>query len=354
MSAAEQPVAVGGGPRRQLTIRRGPVALRVNARALLLTAATLLATLIVATWAMTLGSFSLSFGEVAGAMFGRGSPDSELVVRSLRLPRVLSAIMVGGALAMSGAIFQALVRNPLVSPDVIGIESGATLCAVLWISTGQDAALLPAAAFGGAVLAAAVVYVLTWHGGIDANRLILVGIGVAACATAGTTFALVRFPIFIARAAEVWTLGSVYGSDARDVWLLAGALLLLTPAALLLTWRLRPLQMGDAIARGLGLSIERTRLELIVVACGLAAVAIAVAGPIGFVALMVPHMARMLAGPISGSVLLFTGVLGGCFLLVADIIAQHYLPVTLPVGVITAAVGGPYFLLLLYRSNARM
>ena len=126
------------------------------------------------------------------------------------------------------------------------------------------------------------------------------------------------------------------------------------PAAVILTWPLRTMQLGDDVTRGLGLPLERTRLGLIVIACGLCAVATAMAGPIGFVALMVPHMARMIAGPLSGSVMLFSAVLGGCFLLLADIVAQHFLPVTLPTGVITAAVGAPYFLFLLYRFNTRM
>ena len=150
-------------------------------------------------------------------------------------------------------------------------------------------------------------------------------------------------------------MGSVYGSDWGDVrWLRLACSLLGSGAAIVLMWPLRALQLGDDVTRGLGMPLERTRLALIVVGCGLAAVAVAIAGPIGFVALMVPHVARMLAGPLSGSVLLFTAVLGALFLLFADVVAQHFLPVTLPVGVVTAAVGAPYFLFLLYRSNTRM
>jgi iron complex transport system permease protein len=116
---------------------------------------------------------------------------------------------------------------------------------------------------------------------------------------------------------------------------------------------LRVLQLGDDITRGLGVPLEQTRLGLILAGCGLAAVAVAIAGPIGFVALMVPHIARILAGPVSGTVLVFTGIIGAVFLLAADVIANHLLPVALPVGVVTAAVGAPYFLWLLYRSNTR-
>ncbi len=165
---------------------------------------------------------------------------------------------------------------------------------------------------------------------------------------------LVKYPLELARPAQVWTMGSVYGSSWNDVKWLAGTLLIMGPLAITMMWPLRVLQLGDDVTRGLGVSLERTRLLLIVVACVMAAVAVSIAGPIGFVALMVPHVARMLAGPLSGSVLFFTAVIGALFLLSADVIAQHFLPVSLPVGIVTAAVGAPYFLFLLYRSNIQM
>ena len=149
-------------------------------------------------------------------------------------------------------------------------------------------------------------------------------------------------------------MGSLSGSSWRDVVTLLIAALLLVPSALLLARPLRTLQLGDDVTRGLGVPIERLRLGLIVVGCGLAASAVAIAGPITFVALMVPHVARMLAGPVSGGVVLFAATLGALFLISADIVAQHGLPVALPVGAITAAVGAPYFLFLLYRSHAKL
>ena len=186
------------------------------------------------------------------------------------------------------------------------------------------------------------------------NRLILVGIGVGAMIGAGSTFMTVKFPIEIARPAIVWTMGSVYASNWNDVVLLVVSLALLGPIAVFLMGSLRTLQFGDSLGRSLGVSLERTRLTLIVVACALAAVAVALAGPIGFVALIVPHMARMIAGPPTGSVLVFTALLGAIMLLGSDVIAQHFLPVSLPVGAITGAVGAPYFLYLLYRTNLRI
>lgn len=336
------------------TVRTRFVSMRVNYRVMLYVAIVTVLLLILMTWAMTLGSYPIPFKDVVRAVFGEGSEDQRFIVRTLRLPRVLTAVMIGMALAMSGAIFQGLVRNPLVSPDIIGIETGASLVAVFWIVTGRDYDLLPLAAFAGAALTAAAIYVLSWKRGISANRLILVGIGVGAAVSAWTTFFVIRYPVEIVRPAQVWTMGSLYGGDWRDVRTLLFTLIVLAPVAIALTWPLRTLQLGDDVTRGLGLPLESTRLLLIGVACSLAAVAVSVAGPIGFVALMVPHMARMTAGPMSGSVMLFTCMLGGFFLLGADVVAQHALPVTLPVGVVTAVVGAPYFLFLLYRYNARL
>jgi iron complex transport system permease protein len=178
--------------------------------------------------------------------------------------------------------------------------------------------------------------------------LILVGIGIGATVAAATTYLTVRYPLQQVLAAEVWLMGSLYGSAWDDVRIVLPVLVVAAPVAVALAWPLRALQLGDDATRGVGLPLERVRLGLIVVGCALAAVSVAIAGPIGFVALMVPHIARMLAGPLSGSVLVLTAVLGAGFLLTADVIAQHMLPVSLPVGVITAAVGAPYFLFLLY------
>lgn len=337
-----------------VAVRGGPFALRINYRVLLLTLVAFAALLLLAAWAMSLGSFPLPLDGVARAVFGAGDQQQNFIVRTLRLPRVICAILIGAALALAGALFQGLVRNPLVSPDVIGIDRGATVFAVFWIVTGRSPETLPLAAFVGAALTAGLIYVLSWRGGVAPQRLILVGIGISAIMAAGTTYLTVRFPIEQVRAAIVWATGSVYGTTWASVRTLALTLAVLLPAALLLSWYLRPLSLGDDVARGLGLPVERARLALLFVGCGLAAAAVAVAGPIGFVALMVPHIARLLVGPLSGSMLLFTGVLGALFLLLADVIAQHFLPVALPVGVVTSAIGAPYFLFLLYRSNVRM
>ncbi len=348
-TTANSPVRPG-----HATLRNRHLAVRVNTRVLGLIAITSAALLVLMIWAMTLGSLHIPFDDVVRALFGKASGGQELAVRTLRLPRVLTAVLIGMSLAMAGGIFQGMVRNPLVSPDIIGIDAGASLVAVFWIVTSQDESLLPLAAFIGAVTTATAIYLLSWKGGIAPHRLILVGIGISAALSSLTTLMVVRFPIEIVRPAQVWLVGSLYKSNWTDVRVLLASVCIGLPLALYLTGPLRVMQMGDHVSRSLGVRLESTRLTMILVGCGLAAVAVSVAGPIGFVALMIPHMARMIAGPISPSVLAFMAVLGGFFLLLADVIGQHLLPVDMPVGVITGVVGAPYFLYLLYRSSTRL
>lgn len=337
-----------------LTVRNRALDVRLNVRVIGMTLIAIVALCALAAWVMTLGSYPVPILDVVRSALGMGSDEHDFIVRTLRMPRVATAILVGAALAMSGAIFQGLVRNPLVSPDIIGIEAGATVAAVFWIVTARDNSLIPVAAFGGALGAAGLIYVLTWKGGISGNRLVLVGIGINTVLGAATTFLIVRYPLEIVMRAQQWMAGSVYASDWADVRLLSLSLLVLLPIAVVSMLQLRVLQLGDDVARSLGMSVERTRLRLIATGCALSAIAVSVAGPIGFVALIVPHVARALSGTSSASVMILTAVLGGVLLLGSDAIAQHFLPVALPVGVVTAATGAPYFLFLLYRGNVRI
>jgi len=336
------------------TFQLGVVGGRVDTRVLGMVGVGLVSLVAVGAWGMTLGSFHVPVEEVVRSVLGFGQREFDFIVMTLRFPRVLAAALIGALLAMSGGIFQGLVRNPLVSPDIIGITAGASLAAVAWIVTRQNQALLPVVAFTGAAAAAAAVYVLSWKGRVAGTRLILVGIAFNAMLTAATTFLIVRFPIEQVSSAVLWTAGTVYGADWGDVRTLALALGVLLPLAVGLMWPLRVLQLGDTTAHTLGLRLERTRLVLVLVGCALAATAVSIGGGIGFVAFMVPHLARMLAGPMTGSVMLLTAVIGALLLLGADLIGQHALPVSLPVGVVTAALGAPYFLFLLYRTNARL
>lgn len=339
---------------RLQTVRMGPVSFRFDPRVPVLIGAALAVLALLAVWASTLGSFDLGLREVGQVLAGGGTPEARLIVLDLRLPRILAAVLVGPLLALSGAVFQGLIRNPLVSPDIIGIQAGAACAAVWWIVTGGASSLQPVVAFAGAAGAAAAIYLLSWRGRIAPARLVLVGVGVNALLTAATTLLLVRARIWEAGRAMVWMTGSVNNAGWDDVRVLALALLVLLPLGAALMGGLRVLQLGDARALALGLPVERARRILILVGCAASAAAVSVAGPVGFIALAVPHLARMLAGPMTPGVLAFTGVMGAIVLLAADMAAQHLLPVSLPVGVVTGVVGAPYFLYLLLRAQVRL
>lgn len=328
------------------------VSLRGRRRTLLLLTVTAAAVAAVALWSLMLGDYPVGVVDVVRILAGDDQGQASFIVRGLRAPRVAAGLLVGAELGASGAVFQGLVRNPLVAPDIIGVNAGAGTVAVAVIVTGASFVILPAAAFAGAVATAFTVYGLTWRRGITGARLVLVGIGVNAVMAALTTLMVVRFPVERVTPAVVWLTGTLYARDWAHVAGVAAGVAVLLPAALALLPRLRLLQLGDDAARALGSTGEPDRAGLLVAGAGLAGVAVAVAGPIAFVALMSPHIARMLAGPLTGGVLLLAALVGALVVLGADLIAQHaFSPVSLPVGLVTAAVGAPWFLVLLYRAN---
>ena len=288
---------------------------------------------------------------IATALWDRGG-EFDFVINSLRLPRLAVAVVAGMCLAASGALFQALIDNPLVSPDIIGIDTGAAAAAVTILAVGYDPRLLPFAAFGGAVAAACLIFLLAWRRGTSGGRVVLVGIGINALLSAVITYMLVRFPIERVSAAARWQAGTLSASSWDDARTLAIGAAVLIPLAFALVRRLRVMQLGDDTAAGLGVSLERSRIAVVAVGCGLAAVVVAVVGPLGFVALLVPHVARSLAGALRVGVMTLTVLLGAVMLLGADFAAQRlFAPTVLPAGIMTAAMGGPYLLWVLRRFN---
>lgn len=288
---------------------------------------------------------------IATAVWDRGG-EFDFVINSLRFPRVTVAVLAGVCLAASGMLFQTLIDNPLVSPDIIGIDTGAAAVTVAILAIGLDSRFLPYAAFVGALATAVLTFTLSWRRGFSGGRLVLVGIGVNALLSAVITYMLVRFPVERVSAAARWQAGTLSASSWDDARTLAVALVVLLPVAFLLVRRLRVMQLGNDAAISLGMRLEQNRMAVIATGCGLAAVVVAVVGPLGFVALLVPHVARSLAGAITVGVLLLTALLGAAMLLSADLVAQRlFAPTVLPAGVVTAAMGGPYLLLVLRRFN---
>jgi iron complex transport system permease protein len=327
---------------------------RRTARAALVTAAlaAVVAVLLVVT--MTIGSYRLGPVEVLGSLLGlRDDPGVDFVVRGLRLPTAAAALAVGLALGASGTIFQQLLRNPLASPDVVGISSGAGLAAVIGIVLLHAGGLVVSGlALGGALLAALLMYVLAWRDGVSGYRFILIGIGVLVLLDGLTAFVLSRAALAQARQAVHWLTGSVGQAGPAELRLLLGALVVVLPVAVLLQRQLRALELGDDAARALGSRTEAARAALLGTAVVLVALAVAVAGPIAFVALVAGPLADRLLGPAAGSVLA-AALTGAALLLTADLVAAHALPVALPTGVVTGAVGAPYLLWLLATTNRR-
>ena len=337
---------------RTFAFRWQNISSRIQLRVVWLSLGTIIVITILTGVGLIVGDYPIPASKaIATALWDRNG-EYDFIINSLRFPRIVVAILAGMCFASSGLIFQSLINNPLVSPDIIGINSGAAVLAVAILAAGGNIQYLPWAAFLGALLTAALIYLLSWKRGISATRLVLVGIGINALLGAIITYITIKYPIERVVAAARWQAGTLFGATWDDARTLLIGLLILLPSAFFLITRLRILQLGDETAITIGSKIERDRLALLAVASLLAALAVAVVGPLGFVALIVPQAARLLVGSITGGVLIFTALLGGFFLLGADLIAQRlFAPVMLPAGVITATFGGPYFLYLLARYN---
>lgn len=334
---------------RVLRLRRDAVSVRWHPRTALVCAVLTAAVLVVAAVSLSVGDYPVSLGGVVDSLLGRGSAGDSFIVVTLRLPRLVTGLLVGAALGMSGAVFQSLSRNPLGSPDIVGFTSGAAAAAVaeiVLVHGGQVA--VAAAAIVGGLVTALVVYLISFRrGGVAGYRLILVGIGVSAMLASVTAYLLTRATLYDAENAQVWLIGSLTATRWEIVTPLAVALAVLTPIVLVAGSRLGWLEMGDDAARALGVPVERTRLVLVIAATGLCAAATAAAGPIAFVALAAPQLCRRLAR--SGGAQLVPAAFMGAFLLPAsDLAAQHVLAANdLPVGVLTGVIGGGYLCWLL-------
>ncbi|WP_422070673.1 FecCD family ABC transporter permease [Streptomyces hoynatensis] len=309
--------------------------------------ALLAAGLAVGVLAVGTGKFGLTPAEVVRTLLGDGPPGAGYVVTELRLPRALDGLLAGAALGMSGAVFQSLARNPLGSPDLIGFGHGSATGAVLVILLLDGSATAVAAgALSGGLVVAAAVYLLAWRRGVAGSRLILVGIGAAALLGAVDNYLLSRADLGDAAQAAAWLTGSLGGRQWSDVRIAGLAACVLMPVLLCLGRRLALLEMGDDTAGSLGIHPERTRLALLATAAATCGLAVAAAGPIPFVALASPQVARRLTRH-PGPNLLAAALTGALLLVLADWLTQRLVPLPLPVGVATGLLGGVYLLWLL-------
>ncbi len=345
MTAAPTARVVRGYPVRS---PGGRASVRLDARTVAVCGALLLVLAGVSIAAMTTGDYPLSVGEVVGALTGRGDAGTEFIVTTLRLPRLLTGLLVGGALGASGAILQRLTRNPLGSPDFIGFTYGSATGALLVIILVHGGMVeIAAGALLGGLAAAVAIYTLAFTGGVQGFRLVLIGIGLSSVLLSANHYLITRATLQDALAAQVWLTGSLNGRRWEHVWAMAAAVGLLLPLALYYGRRLALLEMGDDAARALGVPTERTRLVLILVSVALAATATAAAGPIAFVALAAPQIARGLTRS-PGPGLVPAAVTGALLLVASDFGVQRaWGAAQLPVGIATGAIGGLYLAWLL-------
>ncbi|MCT9077983.1 FecCD family ABC transporter permease [Streptomyces fulvoviolaceus] len=335
-------------------VRKGATSrARLRRRVLAFTATGAAALFVLLTVSLTTGEMSIPATTALRALVGLGDPGDVLVVQQFRAPRSVAAIVAGAGLGAAGCVLQRLFRNPLASPDVMGVTGGASLGAVALIAAGASQTLIPLGALGGGLLAALLLGVFAWRSGLAVTRLVLTGLAVQAGLAAAVNLMIVRFPAELAGSALQWTTGSVYGRTWPEVWGAAGAMVLALTAALVLHRRLAVLDLGDDSAGALGLNTSTARLQLMVIAVVLASLAAALAGPVTFVALAVPHIVRFVTGPPTAASLALASLTGAVLLLASDLVVQHLLPIEgLPVGAVTATLGAPWLLVLMFRQSS--
>lgn len=313
-----------------------------------------LALVLMAFGAVMVGPFGLSPGEVLRTLVGQGDPQATIVIWNIRLPRVAAALLVGAALAAAGASYQALFRNPLVSPDILGVSAGAGLGAVAGIFLSLPVAAIQASAFvGGMVAVGVVTLVATAVRGADRTlTLVLVGVVIGALAGAATSLLKVLAdPYDQLPAITFWLLGSLASVTSADILPALPAVLVGLVPLTLLRWRINVLSMGDEEARALGVEAGRTRFLVIAAATLVTASVTALAGVVGWVGLVIPHVARMLVGPGFGRLLPVSALIGAGYLLAVDTLARTIAPVEVPLGILTAVIGAPFFVVLLARGR---
>ncbi|MFJ2648916.1 FecCD family ABC transporter permease [Streptomyces sp. NPDC087420] len=346
-----RPRAGGARPAGYALVRagRGSFLLHRRAAGAAVGLAVLLA--VVCVTYLSVGESFVPPSEVLKVILGQPSPD-ELVVGTLRLPRMVTGLFVGLAFGVAGALIQTVARNPLASPDIIGISQGAGALTVGAMTFGVTSyAALPYLSVVGGIAAAALVYVFAWRGGLHATRFVLIGIGFAIALRSVTTLFLTKGDYLVAQQAQVWMTGSLNGRGWEEATPLGWVLLALLPAMAWAAYAQRSVSLDDDTATALGVRLGGTRLGLVLLGVVLASVATGAAGPVDFVALLAPQIARRVTRT-AQIPLLCSALMGAVIVVLADLLARKlFSPTELPVGVLTAAVGAPYLIWLIVRSR---
>ncbi|MFJ6452916.1 iron-enterobactin ABC transporter permease [Paenarthrobacter sp. NPDC091669] len=338
------------GGRPVVLLRNRSLSLRFDVRSIHVCIPLILAALTVAVISLATGDYDVSVPQVLQAFTGDAPGLAQTIVMEWRLPRVLAALVFGAALGMSGGIFQSMTRNPLGSPDIIGFNTGAyTGALIVMLTLGGGYLGIAAGALVGGILTALAVYLLAYRRGSQGFRLIIVGIGISAMLAAFNHWLILQAELEAALAAAVWGAGSLNGITWEQAAPAAVVVVVVGLATLAAARRMQLLEMGDDAARALGVRAEPTRLLLLILGVALTAAVTAVAGPIAFVALAAPQLARRLTRS-AGITLVPSAVMGAFLLVASDLAAQRlFAPIQLPVGVVTVCIGGIYLVWLLAR-----
>ncbi|MFJ1914197.1 FecCD family ABC transporter permease [Streptomyces sp. NPDC088147] len=351
----EAPARVAGAgrirPAGYTRIRIGRASFLLHRRAAAVAVALAVALAAVCVAYLSVGESFIAPPEVLKVLLGQTS-SADLVVGTLRLPRLVAGLLVGLAFGIAGALIQTVARNPLASPDIIGISQGASALTVGAMTFGVTSyTVLPYLSVAGGIAAAALVYLFAWRGGLHATRFVLIGIGFAIALRSVTTLFLTKGDYLVAQQAQVWMTGSLNGRGWDSAAPLGWLLLALVPAVLWAARAQRTVSMDDDTATGLGVRLGRVRLGLVLLGVVLASVATGAAGPVDFVALLAPQIARRMTRT-AQIPLLCSALTGAVIVVLADLLARRLLsPTELPVGVLTAAVGAPYLIWLIIRGR---
>lgn len=309
-----------------------------------------------------LGSSNITPIDVIRTLIGLGTKSQELVIFKLRLPRIIMAVLVGAALAIAGVILQAVTKNDLADSGILGINSGAALFVVMYMyflngnvyegMSNFTIYTMPIVALLGALFGAFLIYVLAWNKGINSSRLLLIGIGINTAFLALLTVFQLKFTTQEFNRVIAWTNGSIWGATWKYVYIIAPFVIIFGLIAFYKSRSLDILNLGDDVAIGLGVDVEKERRNLIVVAVILAGVATSVAGSIAFLGLISPHIARKLIGPSHKSLIPISVLVGAFILLISDTIARNlFAPLEMPVGLVVSVIGVPYFIYLMIKTN---
>jgi iron complex transport system permease protein len=323
-------------------------------RQFLVVAGMALLVLVAGTGALLIGAAGLTPGQAIAGALGLGDKGDVFIIQKLRLPRIEAAVVVGAAFGLAGALFQSTLRNPLASPDILGISSGASLGAVTGLlALGMTGVALSGLAFAGAGLVALAIWLLAWRKGLHSIRFVLVGVGFAYLCSSMVAWAMARAEENEAAGVLIWTVGSVSDIRGEQLTLVAAGTLVLAVVVALVARTQGPLSLGDDNARALGVHVDAARVGTLLLAVALVALATSAAGPIAFVALVAPAIARRLVND-GGAALVASSATGAALTLVADVVGQHaLLGVAAPVGIVTGLVGAPYLLWLLATNEKR-